>query len=606
MIATTLRLQITTRNTLLCEGSESPISLLPDPVRSASTMADAAAPLADLRSLGDALGAILTAGPAGKTFLAAREKGVQANNKWRRTQKGEEPILRVSLHIANAKLAVLPWENARHEGIPLFATRASTVVRVITDFDEPRPTGRSPIRLFAVTGTDHSAIGARAEIRELRHQLKPFAHLFDIEIFHASASPAPLADLQKRLSDFQPHILHFAGHAFDTPPALQLGNLSGGWTAAAAGNFFANEPWTLQLVYLNACRTQAAAAVSNSFVNAFCTRAAADSLIAMSGNIQGVEAGALAGHFYAELATGAPVDQALASARAKLGDGARASFYPILTVTSEPAPLFPPAPPGIQSHLATLAGRDEAATFVDRVQPRRQLLSALGAKRAVAVVGDSENGKSWFLRSCLRCIAFKGNPVLYLELPKYKTWADALRALVRGGDEPLLAPALTPARLVEMDRILSGDLVASGRLPAAIRHTLDALRPPDGEPAAVLIFDHLGVSELTASIAADPESVFKYFFRDLANSPTEPNLRIIVACANKNTLDSYAPSGSWSQVDLAPFPADELKELTRDWFQSVAPAKLDTLEEYLAAPMRKPRSPRFFTSECKKWLEDMS
>jgi hypothetical protein len=360
-------------------------------------------------------------------------------------------------------------------------------------------------------------------------------------------------------------------------------------------------------VYLNACRTQEAAAAAGSFVHAFCTRAAADALLAMTGNIQGHEAGTLAGHFYAELALGAPVDQALASARARLGDGARASFYPALTVTSTPAPLVQAAPAAVLSHLGTLAKREEAHTFVDRVQPRRQLISALTANRVHAVIGDSENGKSWFLRCCLRCIAYQGHPVLYLELPKYETWSDALRALVRGGDEPLLGPRLPAARITEMDRILTGDLVASGRLPDAIRHTLEALRPPDGQPAAVLILDHLGASELSASIATDAETVFRYFFRDLANNPVDPNLRLIVACANKTLLDAHAPSGSWSEINLQPFPpGDELKELTRDWFQSVAPGKLGTLEEYLEAPMKKPRTPRFFVAKCREILEDMS
>ncbi len=604
MRITKVELVITDRNTLVCGDAESPLGPVPE---AAAIMANPAAELAELRRLGDSLGALLTTGPAGESFLTAREGVLRANRRWTKTRLGDEPILRVSLDIRRAELRSLPWEIARHEGAPLFTQRACTFVRAASvELDEARRTPRPPIRLFAISGTDSAAIAARSEIRELRHQLKAYAHLFDIEVFHAASSKNPLADLQKRISEFEPHILHFAGHAYDDPPALQLGSLAGGWTAAAAGQFFANEPWALQLVYLNACRTQEAAAAADSFVNAFCTRAAADALLAMTGNIQGHEAGRLAGHFYAELALGAPVDQALASARARLGDETRASFYPALTVTSTPAPLIPPAPATVAAHLDTLAKRDEAHTFVDRVQPRRQLISALTANRAQAVIGDSENGKSWFLRSCLRCIAYQGHAVLYLELPKYKNWSDALRALIHGGDEPILGPPLPSARVAEMDRILSGDLVASGRLPDAIRHTLEALRPPEGQPATVLILDHLGASELSASIATDAETVFRYFFRDLANNPVDPNLRLIVACANKTLLDTHAPSGSWSEIHLQPFPSEELKELTRDWFQSVAPGKLETLEAYLVAPMQKPRPPRFFVAKCREILEDMS
>jgi len=610
MIVTDLRLQITAGLTLRCEGVESALVLPVTLARTHQIMANPGASLPDLRMIGDGLGKMLTAGEAGAAFLAAREKAAKASKGWKQRGSipGDEPVLRVSLQIDEPPLFPYPWENARYEGLPLFSNRAFPLVRVDGAVGGARPLPAPPIRVFAIAGTDDAAIGAREEIRELRHTLKPYAHLFDIEVFDAAEAAKPIDSLKQRLSEFKPHVLHFAGHAFDDPPALQLHKEPGGWSANSIGAFLANEPWTLHLAYLNACRTQAVAAASRSFVTAFCQRADAGALIAMSGNIQGREAGKLASTFYISLAEGMPADQALANARGTLGDDVRASYYPTLTVTAAPSAMAAAAPADVHPHLTFLAGREEAKGFVDRVQPRRQLLGALTANHAygIAVVGDTENGKSWFLRTCLRCIAYQSYPVIYLEMAKYKTWGELLRSLLRGGDGPKFGKPLSKEREEKMEPVLAGDLSQSGRLPDAIRHTLEAIRPAPGNPPAVLIFDHLGASELNESVASDAANFFKYVFGEVTNSAADPKLRVIVACSYQTTVDTHAVAGRWTKVDLAPFPVPELKELSRDWFQAVAPEKLEDLEEYLLQPMRKARAPRFFVAECKKWLADMS
>jgi hypothetical protein len=232
--------------------------------------------------------------------------------------------------------------------------------------------------------------------------------------------------------------------------------------------------------------------------------------------------------------------------------------------------------------------------FVDRIEPRRQLFSKLQAgAKAVAVVGGPENGKSWFLRSCLRCLAWAGHAVIYINLKKHANWKTLLAAIAAGGDEPPLTMALSAVERERLAASVQTNLEGGGTFPIAIEHTLQAIRPAVDERPLVLILDHLETSDSQVSIASDTANICNYFFNYLANA--DGRVRLILSCVAPSAL-SHLPAGAPPPINLTPFPADEVPELLREWFQA-ADLDMDKAERFIGG-LSQTRSPREFTVLC--------
>jgi hypothetical protein len=572
----------------------------------ARILADSGHTVAQLKDLGDRLGKAFLAGSGGEAWLKERAAALQAHREWQdRGETDEEPLLRTYLEVEPAELQIAPFELARVNGINVFVHRGLGVARLWTATPGAGRGPEWPLRILLVAGEDGGRLGTQTEARRLRYGLRDRTHHFDIEVFdcrYERELPDGVKErLKRRIRELSPQVLHFAGHAGVDPAAVQLGDAQKAgewWTAEEMGEYLGALAAPPQLVFLNACRTAKSAAEGDSFARRVVEQGGAGALLAMSGNVAGEEAAKLAERIYRGMSEGLALDRAISVARGELGSGTAAAYYPMLTVAATP-PVYrrgKALDAGRAAYLQNLGEERESQFFLDRTGPRRNLVAAMrGGTKAVAVVGDSENGKSWFLRSCLQCLSWTGMRVVYLNLQAYGTWAELLRAMANGGAHPLLGPEkVDETARRELETMLAKDLVKTGLLPEAAAKALEVVRPGPGEEPVVLMLDHLEVSDGHASVALDGENICRYLFQAVANG--DGRLRMVLASSNGSILKAHAAGVGWASIELTAFPAPEVPELMREWFWV---AKRDEAEaERFVLPVKKERTPLRFAQLC--------
>lgn len=577
----------------------------PDSKHVADVLGEQPVSVKKINAIGEAMANTFLGGKAGALFFEEREEFTALYDDWLDGgKKGAEPILRTYLQVVPPELRILPWECMRRDFANLFFDRKFPLIRLAgKKFAKAAAIVEWPVRILAVVGGGAPDVKAIEEVRALRWILRPHDHSFDIDVFDANVARAlpPVDELKQRMRDFKPHIIHFAGHAhFGKEPSLEIArNVI--WTPEDIRTFFQSQTWKPRLIFLNACRTGLPAETGDSFGTALaaCTL----SLISMNADVQGEEAGDCAGKIYRELSDGEPLDRAVCTARAELGSQKVAGYHPVLTAMADPDQLVftKPCCVGEDAELVErLTRKDEIKYFLDRTGPRRELFESIkSGRKAIAVVGDSYNGKTWFLMACSRCLTWRGYPVIYIDLRKRNSWNELLRGILSGGEfllkltidgvaqctvEKLIGPPESPKEFAQ-------------DLPGAVEATLNAIRPSGGKAGEasslplILMLDHIRLpSQSEPALATDAASFLNYFFAPIREG--DGRIRVVMSFEDASILKGpAADAAGWRQVDLLPFPSEEIQELTRDWVRARNPAGLAVAEK-LIADLPESRSPK--------------
>jgi hypothetical protein len=580
------------------------------------TLSDPRSRLEDLKEIGSKLVEILLLGEVGQHWGELQTQTLSDYNSWRQNAShspDDEPVLRTFLRIEPFELQHLPWETCWRKSRGVFFHRAFPVVRIwAKKLDERIHPHKGPIRILAVIGSGDAELGAADEVFEIWRSLRDFDHSFDVDIFDCQLveeGQDPIQMLKDRLRTFQPHVFHFAGHAYYEDPGLQLKPAKGtsrSWASDDISSFFSNETWGLRLVYLNACRTsQKPANKQDSLVAAF-EDAGTLSCLTMLGNIAGKEAGASASSFYKSLASGLQIDRALAKARADLGVEQRGAYYPVWTTRVDPDSIIcfrSEVSDARQAELLPYGQRDEISLFVNRGEARRLVVDALEADErssrrfAYAVYGNVQHGKSWFLKWCLRTLAWHNHPVIYTRLQDFKKWRDLLQSWTRGGSDPILRHALSAVAVGRLEPVLGGkdDLENSGMLPQAAEKVLAELRSTVADKPLVLAVDHFQPSDVGESLALDATNFIQYIFNPIAKG--DGKLRLVVTSGSETLFQKQDLEGNFGYVSLGLFPPGCRQHL-REWFMAKDPKNWRKAEQYINIGLQTQVTPKAFSDFC--------
>ena len=265
--------------------------------------------------------------------------------------------LRVVLRIDDPALAGLPWEAMYDGAAGAYVCRQDQLVRHVPVASVPAPLRvRPPLRILGVVSSPRGlpALDVDKEQEQLARALARPVSQGLAEVHWAPT--ATWADLQDLLLDGQWHVLHFIGHG-DFDPGRDEGILALTREDGRADLVGAHRLVDLlrqarpmpRLVVLNSC-SGAAAGISDLFSGtaAALVRGGVSAVAAMQYEISDDAAVAFARGFYAALARGRGVDDAVSSGRvAILGTGDRTLEWvtPVLYLRGHDTRLFTvPAP----------------------------------------------------------------------------------------------------------------------------------------------------------------------------------------------------------------------------------------------------------------------
>jgi hypothetical protein len=274
---------------------------------------------------------------------------------WTRSQDatreaGEGLRLRLQLTDAPA-LAGLPWEllyDRRSNTFPAQSER-TPVVRYLEVVQPPRPLAvQGPLRILVVLSspTDLPELDVEAEWRRMQELLAP---RLDSGAVQLDRLPAPTtSELASWLRSHDTHVLHLIGHGdFDENQqegVLYFCDQYGRSVPVPAGVLgpYLHDHDPLRLVFLNACQSGRLGAadpfsgMAGRLVQQDCT-----AVVAMQFPISDGAATAFTGEFYAALADGMPVDQAVTSARKGLLAGYASEWAtPVLYLNAPDGQVF--------------------------------------------------------------------------------------------------------------------------------------------------------------------------------------------------------------------------------------------------------------------------
>ena len=292
------------------------------------------------------VGEVLFAGLLGAGEVAGRYRAAAAVA----AERGEG--LRVVLRIDDPVLAGLPWEAMYDRAAGAYVCRQDQLVRHVPVASAPAPLRvRPPLRILGVVSSPSGlpALDVDKEQDQLARALARPAGLGLAELHWAPS--ATWADLQDLLLDGEWHVLHFIGHG-DFDPERDEGVLALTREDGRADLVGAHRLVDLlrqarpmpRLVVLNSC-SGAAAGVSDLFSGtaAALVRGGVSAVAAMQYEISDPAAAAFARGFYAAIARGRGVDDAVSSGRvAILGTGDRTLEWvtPVLYLRGRDTRLF--------------------------------------------------------------------------------------------------------------------------------------------------------------------------------------------------------------------------------------------------------------------------
>ena len=278
---------------------------------------------------------------------------------WSRSQDATREAgegLRLRLQLTDApEIAGLPWEllyDRRTGSYPAQSER-TPLVRYLEVPQPPRPlTVEGPLRVLVVLSspTDLPELDVEAEWRRMQDMLASRVAAGAVQL---DRLPAPTTtELAAWLRSHEVHVLHVVGHG-DYDENQQEGVLYfcdqyGRSVAVPPGVLgpYLHDHDPLRLVFLNACQSGRLGAadpfsgMAQRLVQQDCT-----AVVAMQFPISDGAATAFTGEFYAALADGMPVDQAVTSARKGLLAGFASEWAtPVLYLNAPDGQVFESAP----------------------------------------------------------------------------------------------------------------------------------------------------------------------------------------------------------------------------------------------------------------------
>jgi hypothetical protein len=283
---------------------------------------------------------------------------------WSRSQDATRDAgegLRLRLQLTDVpEIAGLPWEllyDRRTGSYPAQSER-TPLVRYLEVPQPPRPlTVDGPLRVLVVLSspTDLPELDVEAEWRRMQDMLASRVAAGAVRL---DRLPAPTTtELAAWLRSNEVHVLHVVGHG-DYDENQQEGVLYfcdqyGRSVAVPPGVLgpYLHDHDPLRLVFLNACQSGRLGAadpfsgMAQRLVQQDCT-----AVVAMQFPISDGAATAFTGEFYAALADGMPVDQAVTSARKGLLAGFASEWAtPVLYLNAPDGQVFESSPPRVES-----------------------------------------------------------------------------------------------------------------------------------------------------------------------------------------------------------------------------------------------------------------
>jgi hypothetical protein len=315
---------------------------------------------------------------------------------------GEE--LRVVLRIDDPALAGLPWEAMYDQAAGAYVCRQDQLVRHVPVASVPAPLQvRPPLRILGVVSSPRGlpALDSDKEKDQLARALAGPARLGLAELHWAST--ATWADLQDLLLDGEWHVLHFIGHG-DFDPDRDEGVLALVREDGRADLVAAHRLVDLlrqarpmpRLVVLNSC-SGAAAGASDLFSGtaAALVRGGVSAVTAMQYEISDPAAVAFARGFYAAIARGRGVDDAVSSGRVAilgLSDRTLEWVTPVLYLRGHDTRLFT-LPASAEARNCEDADTEEAPPFdVEAGAWLREAAKAHGLPSSGAAEDSAEQG----------------------------------------------------------------------------------------------------------------------------------------------------------------------------------------------------------------------
>ena len=416
------------------------------------------------------------------------------------SEQEKRPALRMLLDIRAPELRLLPWELMRTGNNALAQQAWWPIVRWRAGPQAlaEGPALPWPFRVLVVIGCSENdkAIQWREElwalleaVNQLRREpglggdtIDLLWHKIDVEFFECrlpkrikDRDVGPKEALAQRLTEFQPHVLHFLGHGvpgdgaqkaglklFDARPAVLDDELLTakelyGWLAAAPP----------RLAVINACRTanlsdiEGTWAVADALVDAEVA-----GVIGMQGDVRGDAAARFAAGFYAALTRGMTVDTAVVEGRRQMlmvaPDDERDWALPTVVLRALPERVLPmeeDSPLAMKRQIVSDPSLKNVAGFVGRRDERRQLRQGAETRTPVPqhsklllVLGESQVGKTWLVWRCLEGCLPRGHLVVNVSFKEQRRSFNAIDVfrLIRG-DENEPAGVLRPNLYKEFD-----------------------------------------------------------------------------------------------------------------------------------------------------------
>ncbi len=434
----------------------------------------------------------------GLLFRLLDESGISAEWRVLRERAWAErlggAVWRTVLAVHPQALRALPWELVHHKNRFFHTESLGPWYRASEAPSRPLTPIARPVRLLVIVGCreDDDKVKWRQEVEAIYEVTCLKRTLFDVEILERPSA----AKLVEVLTEFEPHILHFVGHG--TPAtrgekaALKMWDDKKGEGNKGADDKGEGWSWTSteinqrlqmappRLAVINACRSTAFAGEEGGWrIADALLEAGVAAVIGMQGDIEGEAASHFASHLYSQLAAGALIDRAMASARLETFQlpsvkGRRDWVLPTLTLSCAPESLLE-LEAGMYDAVAPLVATSDVLrqlrAFVGRRRERRQIRGHSAAKHAELLLlsGGKAIGKSDFLKTCLEEFALRGSRVVYVDLAT-NTKHDAIAMLraIRGPNAPtkidLLRPDLSAAFAdfnEELNALLDGKPVPS-------------------------------------------------------------------------------------------------------------------------------------------------
>lgn len=183
--------------------------------------------------------------------------------------------------------------------------------RISEEIRNIRPPEVAPLRVLFLTAASKGDLRVDEEIRRVKAAVQAATHRDLVEIEHKPA--ATTEDLMDGLLRFQPHVVHFSGHANETVLVFDTGsarrNPGQRVTAEAFAQALGSVDQPPTLVMLNACKSEAQLKG---------LLASVPLAIGMSDSVHDTDAMTFAARFYSAVAEGQSVEGALGAAKAQL------------------------------------------------------------------------------------------------------------------------------------------------------------------------------------------------------------------------------------------------------------------------------------------------